>query len=170
MRGSLLPANLLALLLWPAPFCLTLFTSCPPRPVSTFRQANSPPRHGPPPGNPGPLQPSQGLSKKAARRWPLSMFVCTSPPPAYPSQGDTGRASPHPFCSVEQTQELKFQAIFPGSCQGYFEWYVKDLGLLARLGRQEPRSCWGCRASRQGACEEARGSEVEHLAALWAPL
>jgi hypothetical protein len=76
---------------------------------------------------------------------------------------------PYSLCSVESSQELKSQVIFSGSCQGYFEWHVKDLGLLEMPGRQEPRGpCQGRRGSRQGACAEGRGSEVEHLAPLWA--
>lgn len=58
---------------------------------------------------------------------------------AYPGQGDTGAASPYPLCSVEQSQELKFQAIFSGSCQGYFEWPVKDLGAIGNAWKKRIR-------------------------------
>lgn len=94
-----------------------------------------------------------------------TMLVCTSLPLAYLSLSTS-------LLLIGAVPRVKIlNHFFSGSCQGYFQWYVKDSGPLAILGRQESGgSCWGCEASRLGAYEEARDSEVVHLAPLWAPL
>lgn len=75
------------------------------------------------------------------------MLACTSPPPDYPG------LSPAPLLYGAVPRAKIRSHFFSGSCQGYSGWYVKDVGLLAILGRQEPGGpCRGHEASRQGDC------------------
>lgn len=91
--------------------------------------------------------PRERLGKKAAGTWPL--HACLHQP-------STRLSGPLPSSSAlwssPKSQNSK-PFFFSGSCQGYSGWYVKDVGLLAILGRQEPGGpCRRHEASRQGDC------------------
>lgn len=90
--------------------------------------------------------PRERLGKKAAGTWPL--HACLHQP-------STRLSGPLPSSSAPWSRPKSQNAkpFFSGSCQGYSGWYVKDVGLLAILGRQEPGGpCRGHEASRQGDC------------------